>query len=155
MFPIHSFSKSVSGFSERFSQIDRLLNQLTSTSTPPHDLKQFDNENYLLILSVPGWKDKEMEIEAVGGRLTITGRQEVINNNSEENENNNEVWLHRGINRTDFRLSYSIPEHMKVTEAKLQDGLLNVKLYIQIPENEKPRRIPIQHNKNDVIEHQS
>ncbi|MXP56783.1 Hsp20 family protein [Pantoea sp. Mhis] len=150
-----------SAFSDRFNRIDRLFTQLTGDSpmsvTPPYDLKQINNETYLLTVCVPGWQDRELEIESIGGRLLITGRKEVVDDNSknETAQNNDENWLHRGINHTDFRLSYNIPEHMKVTEAKLQDGLLNVSLHLEVPESEKPRRIPIKHQKNDTIEHQS
>ncbi|AKC32611.1 Hsp20 family protein [Candidatus Pantoea carbekii] len=147
-------------FSDRFNRIDRLFSQLTGdtpvSSTPTYDLRQLDNEHYALTVSVPGWKEHELEIEDAGGRLTVTGRKQMMdNNNNEESEENNAGWLHKGINRTDFRLSYNIPEYMKVTEARLEDGLLNVKLYLEIPESEKPRRIPIKNKKNDAIEHQS
>jgi len=145
-------------FSDRFSRIDRLFSQLTGDTpvavTPPYNLKQLDDERYALTLSVPGWKESELEIEVAGGRLTVTGRKEdgAENGANAEGEGG---WLHRGISRTDFRLSYSVPEHMKVTEARLQDGLLSVGLHLEIPESEKPRRIPIAHHRADVIEHQA
>lgn len=154
VFPL--FSDSV--FSDRFNRIDRLFSQLTGDSpvslTPPYDLKQTDDEHFSLTVSVPGWKQDELDIESTGGRLTISGKK---TNESDYEENSSEGgskgWLHRGISRTDFRLSYSVPEHLKVTEARLEDGLLSVALRLDIPESEKPRRIPIQHRTADLIEH--
>lgn len=148
-------------FSDRFNRIDRLFSQLTGDTpvavTPPYNLKQLDDERYALTLSVPGWKESELEIEVAGGRLTVTGRKEERTENkaNADSDRSDGGWLHRGISRTDFRLSYSVPEHMKVTEAKLQDGLLSVGLHLEIPESEKPRRIPIAHHTADVIEHQA
>lgn len=159
-FPVFPSLTDSAFFSDRFNRIDRLFSQLTGdspmSSTPSYDLKQHDSGYYSLTVSVPGWQEKELDIEAADGRMTITGRKEVVDNSAENTEDNNIVWLHRGIRRTDFCLSYNIPEHIKVTEARLQDGLLSVMLYLEIPESEKPQRIPIKHHnhKSDAIEHQ-
>lgn len=148
-----------SAFSDRFNRIDRLFSQLTGDApvsvSPSYDLKQVDNEHYELTVSVPGWKESELEIEVAGGRLTVTGQKEEVSDNDTEKEGQNSGWLHRGISRSDFRLSYSVPEHMKVTTARLQDGLLRVGLHHEIPESEKPRRIPIEHRTAEAIEHQA
>ncbi|ADU72160.1 Hsp20 family protein [Pantoea sp. At-9b] len=152
---------SDSVFADRFSRIDRLFSQLTGdtpvTMAPPYNLRQLDDEHYALTVSVPGWKESELEIEAAGGSLTVSGRKEEHSENAvaPENDNGGSGWLHRGISRQDFRLSYSIPEHMKVMEARLQDGLLSVGLTLVIPESEKPRRITIDHQTAGVIEHQT
>jgi molecular chaperone IbpA len=142
--------------SDRFGRIDRLFSQLTGDSpvsmTPPYDLKQLDNERYTLTVSVPGWQDKELEIEVSGGHLTVSGCRE--DNTGGENETaGGGHWLHRGIIRADFRLSYSVPEHIKVTEARLRDGLLCIGMRLEVPESEKPRRIPIESQEREAIEH--
>lgn len=142
--------------SDRFSRIDRLFSQLTGdppvSMTPPYDLKQLDNERYALTVSVPGWQEKELEIEVSDGRLTVSGHREDSINGETETDGGVH-WLHRGISRADFRLSYSVPEHMKVTEARLRDGLLYVGLRLEVPESEKPRRIPIESRARESIEH--
>ncbi|KFF70280.1 Hsp20 family protein [Pectobacterium brasiliense] len=158
-FPVSS-SLIDSVLSDRFNRIDRLFSQLTGDTpvslTPPYDLKQVDDEHYALTISVPGWKESDLEIEVAGGRLTVTGRKEsVMESETDSAESSNEDWLHRGISRSDFQLSYSVPEHMKVKDAKLEDGLLSIGLHLEIPESEKPQRIPIEHRAADTIEHQS
>jgi hypothetical protein len=42
---------------------------------PAYDLQKVDDSNFLLSVSVPGWKDDELEIETVGGNLHITGKR--------------------------------------------------------------------------------
>ena len=142
--------------SDRFSRIDRLFSQLTGDTpvsmTPPYDLKQLDNERYALTVSVPGWQEKELEIEVSDGRLTVSGHREDSTDGETETAGGGH-WLHRGISRADFRLSYSVPEHVKVTEARLRDGLLHVGLRLEVPESEKPRRIPIESQAREPIEH--
>jgi molecular chaperone IbpA len=148
-----------SAFSDRFNRIDRLFSQLTGDApvsvSPSYDLRQTDIEHYELTVSVPGWQEHELEIEVAGGRLTVTGQKEEVTDNEANKEGQNSGWLHRGISRSDFRLSYSVPEHMKVTTARLQDGLLRVGLHHEVPESEKPRRIPIEHRTSEAIEHQA
>ncbi|MFS2222644.1 Hsp20 family protein [Pantoea sp. B65] len=141
-------------FSDRFNRIDRLFSQLTGDApvsvAPSYDIRRLDNNRYALTVSVPGWKEHELEIETTGGQLVISGKKE------EKSETGDEAgaWIHRGISRADFRLSYVVPEHVKVTSAKLAEGILSVELYQEIPESEKPRKIAIEHSTAE-IEHQS
>ncbi|WP_288454334.1 Hsp20 family protein [uncultured Enterobacter sp.] len=137
-------------FADRFNRIDRLFSQLTGStplpSTPSYNIRRLGDNRYELTLSVPGWKESELEIETVGGQLNISGKCE-----EEKTENGEEGWIHRGISRSDFRASYSLPEHVKVTGASLENGLLAIELHQDIPEEEKPQRIAI--NNNPAIEH--
>ncbi|HAS9380867.1 TPA: heat-shock protein, partial [Salmonella enterica subsp. enterica serovar Typhimurium] len=56
--------------------------------------------------------------------------------------------------KADFQLSFSLPEHAKVNNAKLEQGLLLVEIYQEIPESEKPKKIAIE-SKPKAIEHKS
>lgn len=139
-------------FSDRFNRIDRLFSQLTG-DTPvaaslSYDIKKSDANNYTISVSVPGWKEDELEIETVGGTLKISGKR------AEESSKDQESWIHRGIHREDFQLSFSLPEHTKVSNARLADGLLLIDLHQEIPESEKPKKIAIE-NTQKVIEHKS
>lgn len=106
-------------FADRFNRIDRLFSQLTGStplpSTPSYNIRRVGDNRYELTLSVPGWKESELEIETVGGQLNISGKRE-----EEKTENGEEGWIHRGISRSDFRASYSLPEHVKITGASLE-----------------------------------
>ncbi|ECC1670888.1 Hsp20 family protein [Salmonella enterica] len=139
-------------FSDRFNRIDRLFSQLTGdmpvAATPAYDLKKCDANNYLLTVSVPGWKEEELEIETVGGNLNITGKH------TEDTVEEQAQWIYRGIRKADFHLSFSLPEHTKVNNAKLEQGLLLVEIYQEIPESEKPKKIAIE-SKQKALEHKS
>ncbi len=67
-------------FADRFNRIDRLFSQLTGDTPvgtlPAYDLQKVDDSNFLLSVSVPGWKDDELEIETVGGNLHISGKRQ-------------------------------------------------------------------------------
>ena len=150
MSALPGFSDSV--FADRFNRIDKLFSQLTGDSPvsalPAYDLKKTDANSYLLNVSVPGWKENELEIETVGSTLHISGKRAASDSQDEQG------WIYRGIRRSDFRLSFSLPEHAKVRNAKLESGLLEVNIYQEIPESEKPQKIAIE-NTRKVIEHHS
>lgn len=137
-------------FSDRFNRIDRLFSQLTGDapvgSLPAYDLKRVDDSNYLLSVSVAGWKDDELEIETVSGNLHVSGKR------SEDDSQTDKGWIYKGIRRTDFNLSFTLPEHANIGSAKLENGILNISIHQEIPESEKPHKIAIE-NHNRVIEH--
>ncbi|MFQ6565826.1 Hsp20 family protein [Dickeya dianthicola] len=45
--------------------------------------------------------------------------------------------------------SYSLPDHVNVESAQLENGLLTINLKQDIPENEKPKKIAIE-NRNQA-----
>ena len=51
--------------------------------------------------------------------------------------------LHRGIATRAFKQTFNLADHMKVTGATLEHGLLIVDLKREVPEALKPRRIDI------------
>jgi molecular chaperone IbpA len=67
--------------------------------------------------------------------LIVTGKAH------KEDENNR--YLHRGIARRAFERRFSLADHIKVTGASLDNGLLHVDLMREIPEAAKPRTIKI------------
>ncbi|VEB60581.1 molecular chaperone [Salmonella enterica subsp. enterica] len=51
-------------------------------------------------MSVPGWKEEELEIETVGGNLNITGKH------TEETVEDQTHWIYRGIRKADFPVEF-------------------------------------------------
>lgn len=142
-------------FSDRFNRIDRLFSQLTGdaplSAAPSYDIRRFDDTHYGITLSVPGWREGDLEISTRGGQLTISGKRA-----QEHEQKEDGGWLHRGISRADFSISYALPEHVKVEGARLENGLLTVMLLHDIPESEKPKKVAIENRDSatKVLEHQ-
>ena len=73
------------------------------------------------------------------------------------------LTLHRGIATRSFKQTFNLADHVKVTGASMENGLLTVKLKREVPEELKPRRIAITsgngqkavpHEKSKQIEHE-
>ena len=52
-------------------------------------------------------------------------------------------YLHRGIAGRAFERRFELAEHIKVSGANLVNGLLQVELTREVPEEKKPRSITI------------
>ena len=70
--------------------------------------------------------------------LTISGKK------AEEAEG--VAFLHRGIAGRNFQLKFNLADHIKVSGANLENGVLVVDLVREVPEELKPRQIEIKTN---------
>lgn len=115
-------------FADRFNRIDRLFSQLTGDTPvgtlPAYDLQKVDDSNFLLSVSVHGWKDDELEIETVGGICIFPG-----NARNRCSTDSGERWIYKGIRRANFQLSFSLPEHAQINQAQLDSGILKIAIH--------------------------
>ncbi len=137
---IPSFSDSL--LTDRFNQIDKLFSRLTGdipvANTPSYDIVKKGDNHYTISVSVPGYRESELDVSTRNGQLVIEGRHE------EDHKAEKENWVHQGISRSNFSLQFSINRGTKVNSAKLNNGLLEVNLEQDIPEEEKPKKIAIE-----------
>lgn len=80
--------------------------------------------------------------------MNITGKH------TEDTVEDQAQWIYRGIRKADFQLSFSLPEHTKVNNAKLEQGLLLVEIYgdpesetEKLPLKASKRRLKTNHNR--------
>ena len=52
-------------------------------------------------------------------------------------------YLHRGIANRSFERRFDLADHVKVTNANLDNGMLTIHLEREVPEALKPRQIEI------------
>ena len=118
---------------------DRLFDQLASSSRvtnsyPPYDILKDDDYNFKIEMALAGFSKKDIEVEVADGVLTVRSVKE-----NEEDDNN----LYRGISYRKFNRKFTLADDIIVTNAKLQDGLLNISLERVVPEEKKPRLIDV------------
>ena len=125
---------------------DRLLDLLDSADTaqgyPPYTIERRDENNYGVTVAVAGFAEKDLGIEVHDGVLTVTGKRD---------DESKPAYLHQGIAGRAFTRSFQLAEHVEVTGAVLENGLLRIALTRIVPEEKKPRRIAINGN-SPVIE---
>ena len=124
---------------------DRAWNQLSTTlhrdgngsgsSPPSYNLLRLDDENYQIAIEVPGFSRDQIEVETSEGSLWIRGNRDI---DLQHNQ-----YLYRGIDRQSFERSFQLPEHVTVSGARLEAGILHVDLLRELPEAMKPQRIEV------------
>lgn len=142
--------------SNRFTQMDKLFSRITGekplSDTPIYNLHQKDKENLELTIAVPGYKQNELDISVLNNKLTLSGKSET--ETEESNDSKTEKWLHKGIEKKGFSMSFDLGHRIKIKNANLADGLLTLTFNYEIPEEEKPQKIAIsQKSQPEVIEH--
>ena len=140
--------RSTIGFDRLTNIMDAAMRQNDVTeSYPPYNIQKTGENAYCITLAVAGFSEDELEIISHDGNLVIEGR---VKPNEENSEN---IFLHRGIAGRAFKRSFQLADHIKITGANLSNGLLNVELVREIPEELKPRKIEISSSpKTRIIE---
>lgn len=125
-----------------FDRLARLLNDAqrneTATSYPPYNIELLNEDSYRIVMAVAGFTESELEIETEHQTLRVAGRKENRKDNDQE-----VTYLHQGIAARDFEHKFQLADHVKVTTAKLENGLLNIQLVREVPEALKPRKVQI------------
>jgi molecular chaperone IbpA len=113
-------------------------------SYPPYNIAKLSEDEYEITMAVAGFKQSEITVTAQQNMLTVAG------NAGEKDEKKGVAYLHKGIATRSFERKFSLADHVKVVGADLADGLLTLKLQREIPEESKPKIIPV--NGNSLIE---
>jgi molecular chaperone IbpA len=122
-----------------FDRLFELLNQAerveTTAAWPPYNIEKVAEDQYRITMAVAGFTPDEIELTQQDTTLLVSGQKA-----APEGERH---YLHRGIAARTFRQTFNLAEHVKVTGASLENGLLTVALKREVPEALKPRRIAI------------
>jgi molecular chaperone IbpA len=127
--------RSTVGFDRVFQLLDSVNSDMGSNGYPPYNIEKVGENGYRITLAVAGFTDKEIEIVQQENALKVSGK---IAAKDEQNS-----FLHRGIAARAFERRFEVADHVRVTDAKLENGLLHIELVREIPEEKKPRVIPV------------
>ena len=123
-----------------FDHLSSLLNAVSrgdanSNSYPPYNIELLDKDRYRITMAVSGFVENELELQSEKQTLTVKGSKA-----ADKVERN---YLHQGIAGRSFERKFQLADHVEVTGARLENGLLHIDLSREIPEAMKPKVIPI------------
>ena len=130
------FYRSTVGFDRLFSRLDNLVGQEAKTY-PPDNIERLGENAYRISIAVAGFAEGDIAIESKENSLTVKGAK------APEAEEKSREFLHRGIAERAFELRFQLAEHVEVTGAALENGLLHIELKRELPESKKARQIAI------------
>jgi molecular chaperone IbpA len=124
-----------------FDRIADLMDRVLATETPqptypPYNIEKTSEDSYRISIAVAGFGPDDLSVEVRENALIVAARK------AEETEDRH--YLHRGIATRAFERRFALADHVRVTGATTEDGMLHIDLVREIPEALKPRRIEIQ-----------
>ena len=134
-FDLSPLYRSTVGFDRLFSLLDQATG-VEAPTYPPYNIERTGENDYRITVAVAGFSEKELSIESRENTLTIRGAKEAQTDKRAES-------LYQGIAARAFERRFQLADHVLVTGAQLENGLLHVDLVREIPEAQKPRQIKI------------
>ena len=129
------FHRATVGFDRLFDHLDRQFTNSVSTTYPPHNIIQEDENTYKIELAVAGFREDELDITVKENVLTVVGergpREDAV------------TYLHKGISARSFTRTFTLGDHVEVKGAVVENGLLVISLEREVPEEAKPKKIAI------------
>ncbi|MGQ3299825.1 Hsp20 family protein [Reyranella sp.] len=132
------FYRATVGFDRVFDLLDSVASQSGANGYPPYNIEKAGDNAYRIVMAVAGFAEAELNVTQKENELLVTG-QAAPTESQEEKQ-----YLYRGIAGRNFERRFQLADHVKVTGAKLANGLLTIELQREIPEEKKPRAIPVQ-----------
>ncbi|ANK82520.1 MAG: heat-shock protein [Rhizobiales bacterium NRL2] len=133
-----------------FDRFDRLFDVAFNSNEgpvfPAYDIVKSGDDDYRISLAVAGYGEDDIDITQEGRTLTVSGKVEERQEESEQTS-----FLYRGIARRAFTRRFHLADTVRVTGAKMENGLLHIDLVNEIPEAEKPRQIEINGGKQKSL----
>ncbi len=137
-FDLTPLYRSTVGFDRMATLMDRVMAADAATqSYPPYNIEKMDDDAYRITIAAAGFGEADLSVESIEGQLVVIGKKA-----GKTTENAARV-LHRGIAERGFERRFHLADHVKVTSASMENGLLHIDLVREVPEALKPRTIRI------------
>lgn len=125
------FPPTFIGFEALWNEADRL--KRNTDNFPRHNVVRHSEDNLSIELALAGYTADDIEVEVKDGSLHVRG---VMPEDDRD-------YAFKGISTKKFERSFKLAEHVIVTGADFVNGLLVIDLKVELPEEKKPRLIPI------------
>jgi molecular chaperone IbpA len=139
-FDIPAIHKFGIGFDNLFDDLMRVNAQQSNNNYPPYDIVQINDDEYMISLAVAGFGHDNLNITKDKKTLVIEGKH---SRETVDNEDTTAKYLHKGISERNFRREFQLADHVEISNAHLELGILNVYLKREVPEEAKPKTIAI------------
>jgi len=136
---ITSLTPFTVGMDRMFRDLEQFSNSYTASSTgyPPYNIEQIDDGKWVISIAIAGFGEEDIKISQKERNLTVKGKIE------SKTDDDNDNFVHRGIANRSFDRTFRLGPHVLVRNATLKNGMLAIDLEQELPEEEKPKEIPI------------
>ena len=136
-FDLTPLYRATVGFDQIADLMDRALAADTGKQAyPPYNIEKTDDDSWRISIAVAGFSENDLAIEVKDRALHVTARKA-------DEDDETRTYLHRGIATRAFERRFHLADHVKVTGASHEHGMLHIDLVREVPEALKPRKIEI------------
>lgn len=130
-----TLNRSALGFDRALKVLDEMATSSKKLQGyPPYNIRKINETEIMIELAVAGFTRNEIDIVLENGTISVKGTK-----NTEDGKN----YLYKGIADRTFLHSYAIADTIVVKNASILNGILYILLENKIPEERKPKKIPI------------
>ncbi|HUI35382.1 MAG TPA: Hsp20 family protein [Stellaceae bacterium] len=112
------------GFDHFEKALDR-VSKVSNDGYPPYNIEQISEDALRITLAVAGFTMSDLSLTVEDNQLVVRGKQ---------TDDEDRVYLHRGIAARQFQRSFVLAEGIEVRGAWLDNGLLHIDLSRPRPE---------------------
>jgi molecular chaperone IbpA len=135
-FDLAPLYRATVGFDRVADLMDRVLaSDVAQPTYPPYNIEKTVENAYRISIAVAGFTADELNVEVKDGTLHVAARK--------AEDDAARSYLHRGIATRAFERRFALADHVRVTGATHDLGMLHIDLVRETPEALKPRRIEI------------
>lgn len=132
-------TRTAVGFERLFNDIERSFAQSQTSNYPPYNVAEINDNEWMISVAVAGFGMDNLDITLDKNILTIEG---------DTPKGGEEVkYLHKGIGNRNFRRQFALADHIEVSNATLELGILYIHLKRNVPEELQPKKIEIRESK--------
>lgn len=136
------FSKNFDAFTVGFDKLVEEIRDASekakkSVSYPPYNIKQVDENNYVIEMAVAGFGKTDIDISLDNNKLTVSGH--VDSENTEESSS----YLWKGIAQRAFQRTFTLADTIEVQSAEMVNGMLKLGLQNIVKANDAIKKIAI------------
>jgi molecular chaperone IbpA len=115
---------------DHYSKVQNMASH--ASGYPPYNIRKRDYE-YVIEMAVAGFSRDEIKVEVEDNVLRISGAKETKNAD----------YIYQGIAARSFTREFALGQGVQVNNAEIVDGILQVYMMKEVPEEKKPRQIPV------------
>ena len=123
------------GFDDIAKILNNFANSKQANAYPPYNISKIDNFTYRISIALAGFETNDIDIILEKDILTIKS--------SGKKKNISENFLYKGIAFRAFEKKFQLADNIKIKEATLKNGLLNIDLLKILPKEVKKEIINI------------
>jgi molecular chaperone IbpA len=136
LFDRQSLAPHFVGFDSLFDRLNEHYQLHTPTNFPPYNIRKLEENKWQVEVALAGYDKKDIEVKTIEGNLIVA----TVDN---EKDTEDSELVHRGISQRKFSRTWSMADDAVVQEAKMEQGMLYVKIERVVPDEKKPKLIKI------------